>query len=126
MSLTKANAILARRLSCHGLDFTDFMILYHLNQEPQRRIDLANHLGLTASGITRMLLPLEKLGIIERNLDDTDARARYASLTKAGKILFKDAANTIDLKLEDIIPANQIKKIMELTKLLDHKLKDLV
>ena len=93
-SLVKTNAILSRRLSVHGLDFSDFMIISYLNESREqklRRIDLAEKLGLTASGITRMLLPLEKLGIIERSLDDADARARYASITPAGKNLPEDA-----------------------------------
>jgi DNA-binding MarR family transcriptional regulator len=119
LALTKANAILSRRLSGHGLDLSDFIILYYLNQGKLRRIDLANHLGLTASGITRMLLPLEKLGIIQRDLDDNDARARYASLTRAGQTLFKDALTTINNKIEDIVPEHQTKKMLELTELLE-------
>lgn len=121
-SLVKTNAILARRLSVHGLAFSDFMILFYLNEAPEnrlRRIDLADKLGLTASGITRMLLPLEKLGIIERNLDDADARARYAALTKAGKNLLKDAAATVEMKLEDIIPENKKSELEKFTKLLE-------
>ena len=120
-TLAKTNTILARRLSGHGLDFTDFVILYHLNTAPDgqlRRVDLANRLGLTASGITRMLLPLEKIGIIQRDLSTTDARARYASLTPAGKNLLADATTTINNKLEDIIPENQAKKIIDVTELL--------
>jgi len=34
-ALVKANSVLARRLSGHGLDFTDFMILHHLNAAPE-------------------------------------------------------------------------------------------
>lgn len=121
-SLVKTNAILARRLSVHGLAFSDFMILFYLNEAPEnklRRIDLADKLGLTASGITRMLLPLEKLGIIERHLDEVDARARYASLTKAGKNLLKDASATVEMKLEDIIPKNKENELEKFTKLLE-------
>jgi len=120
-ALVRANALLARRLSGHGLDFTDFMILYYLNAAPGgklRRIDLAERLGLTASGITRMLLPLEKLHIVKRDLDSDDARARYASLTPAGKNLLDEAAATIDNKIEEIIPENKIKKMAELTGML--------
>lgn len=115
-SLVKTSNVLSRKLSGHGLDFSDFMILYHLNDAPDkklRRIDLANKLGLTASGITRMLLPLEKLGIITRELDHDDARARYASLTKAGLNLLKDATVSIEMKLEDIFPEGSQKQIAD-------------
>ncbi len=121
-SLVKSNAILSRRLSVHGLDFSDFMILSYLSEAPEqklRRIDLAEKLGLTASGITRMLLPLEKLGIIERNLDDTDARARYASITSAGKNLLQDATASIEMKLEDIIPEESEAELKRFTELLE-------
>ena len=120
-ALSKTNTILARRLSVHGLDFSDFMILFYLNEAAEkklRRVDLAEKLGLTASGITRMLLPLEKLGIIKRDLDDTDARARFASLTKAGQNLLQDATNSIEMKLEDIIPEHEKTELEKFTALL--------
>ena len=128
LSLAKANTILARRLAGHGLDFSDYMILYYLNEAPEnklRRIDLAEKLGLTASGITRMLLPLEKLHIISRDLNDDDARARYATLTAAGQTLFRDATASIEMKLEDIIPAEHETKISEVKKILDEVLENL-
>jgi DNA-binding MarR family transcriptional regulator len=121
-SLAKTNAILSRRLIGHGLDFSDFMILYFLNEAPDnklRRIDLADKLGLTASGITRMLIPLEKLGFIKRDLNDDDARARYASLTKIGKNLLKDATATMEMRLEDFMPADKKNKLKEFTELLE-------
>jgi DNA-binding MarR family transcriptional regulator len=121
-TLAKTNSILARRLSGHGLDFSDFMILHHLNEAPDnklRRIDLADKLGLTASGITRMLLPLEKLGIIKRDMNDDDARARYASLTKAGNNLLKDATATMEMRIEDIFPNNKKDLIKKFTDLLE-------
>jgi len=121
-ALAKTNSILARRLSVHGLDFSDFIILSYLSEAPEnklRRIDLAEKLGLTASGITRMLLPLEKLGIIKRELDDNDGRARYASLTGTGKNLLKDATSSIEMKLEDIIPETKRNELNKFTELLN-------
>lgn len=121
-SLAKANTVLSRRLSGHGLDFSDFMILYYLNEAPEkklRRIDLANKLGLSASGITRMLLPLEKLHIITRDLNDDDARARYATLTAAGVELLQDANASLEMKSEDIFLDGSDKKVKEFTDFLN-------
>ncbi len=95
LRLTRAYATLTRRLdnalsSVHGLSFGDFMILYYLDRAPGkklRRIDLADRLGLTASGVTRTLLPLEKLGLVSRQPDPRDARVGYALLSDAGQQL---------------------------------------
>ncbi|PIT95072.1 hypothetical protein COT98_01220 [Candidatus Falkowbacteria bacterium CG10_big_fil_rev_8_21_14_0_10_39_9] len=66
-----------------------------------------------------MLLPLEKLGIIERSLDDADARARYASITPAGKNLLQDATASIEMKLEDIMPEGSEAELEKFTELLE-------
>lgn len=121
-SISKANSIMSRHLSVHGLDFSDFVILYHLDQAEEkklRRIDLAQKLGLTASGITRMLLPLEKLHIISRDQDDQDARARYAVLTKAGQELFSEAMSMLQVRLEYFLPNKTEKSLKEFLEFLE-------
>lgn len=99
LRLARAYAVLTRRIDnalsgVHGLSFTDFMVLFHLQRASGarlRRIDLAERLGLTASGVTRTLLPLEKLGLVARQPDPRDARVGYAVLTKAGQRLLANA-----------------------------------
>ncbi len=119
-AVTKAGAVVSRRFSAHGLSFADFMIMQHLDSSPDqklRRVDLAEKMGLTASGITRLILPLEKIGIIERLDDDSDARARFSALTKAGKALLKDATATLEERAEEIfenLPAKDIAAATEL------------
>ena len=106
-SLYRANAVMTRRLAGHGLDFNDFMVLYFLNQAEDRqlrRIDLAQKLGLTPSGATRLLLPLEKIGLVRRDTQEADSRARLAVLTPAGEDLLKDATATLEMRLEDAVP----------------------
>jgi DNA-binding MarR family transcriptional regulator len=104
LRLTRAYATLTRRLdnalsSLHGLSFSDFMILYYLDRAPEfrlRRVDLAERLGVTASGVTRSLLPMEKLGLVSRQPDPRDARVGYASLTDTGQQLLKYALASIE------------------------------
>jgi len=62
----------------------------------QRRVDLAERLGLTASGVTRSLLPLEKIGLVTRQSDPRDARVGYALITPTGLELVTNATTVVD------------------------------
>jgi len=124
MNLAKIQSVLSRRfdrLSIHGIGFSDFMILYLLSQakgERMRRIDLAEKIGLTASGVTRMLLPLEKIGLIKREANERDARVSYVVLTETGKQLFEDAKDTANSLAGEIIPAEKVSNITTLSDIL--------
>src|ERR1051325_11763707 len=90
----------------HGLGLSDFAVLHHLAEAPGgrlRRIDLARHVALTPSGVTRLLGPLERRGILTRESDGNDARATYAVLTRSGKALVKDATATADAIAERLL-----------------------
>jgi DNA-binding MarR family transcriptional regulator len=49
-----------------------------------RRVDLARALGLTPSGVTRLLDGLEREHLVEKGTCERDARVTYAVLTEAG------------------------------------------
>lgn len=124
MNLAKVQAVISRRfdrLNIHGIGFNDFMILYLLQQSAagkMRRIDLADQIGLTASGITRMLLPMEKTGLVAREANERDARVSFVVLTSAGKQLFEEAAKTASMLAAEIVPALKPKDMNLLTDLL--------
>ncbi|MES3024511.1 MAG: MarR family winged helix-turn-helix transcriptional regulator [Pseudomonadota bacterium] len=100
--LARAQAVLGRRLdnslgSVHGIGFGDYVLLHHLSRAVGgrlRRVDLAERLALTASGVTRTLLPLEKIGLVSRQPDPRDARVGYAVITDTGQTLLADATTT--------------------------------
>jgi DNA-binding MarR family transcriptional regulator len=90
----------------HGLGLSDFAALHHLAEAPGgrlRRVDLARRLALSPSGVTRLLGPLERRGVVTREQDGTDARATYAVLTRGGKALVKDATGTVASIAEGIL-----------------------
>lgn len=92
----------------HGLGLSDFAALHHLAEAPGtrlRRVDLARRLALTPSGVTRLLDPLERRGIVTREQDGNDARATYAVLTRSGKALVKDATATMSGLAEGVLSA---------------------
>jgi DNA-binding MarR family transcriptional regulator len=90
----------------HGLGLSDFAALHYLAEAPSgrlRRVDLARRLALTPSGVTRLLGPLERRGIVTREADGNDARATYAVLTRSGKALMRDATVTVTAIAETIL-----------------------
>jgi DNA-binding MarR family transcriptional regulator len=98
----RAHAALTRELSAelvadHGLTLNDYEVLLHLARAPERRmrrVDLAESVLLTASGITRLLEGLERSGLVERVLCDSDRRVAYAQLTGAGLQKLREASRT--------------------------------
>lgn len=100
LRMARAWAAMSRRLdsslgSLHGISFADYQLLLSLLRAPGgrlRRVDLAEKLGLTASGVTRSLLPLEKIGLVGRQSDPRDARVGYAIITPAGSELVTNAS----------------------------------
>jgi DNA-binding MarR family transcriptional regulator len=81
-------AMNADLLNEHGLTINDFEALLHLSRADgrrMRRVDLAEGLLLTASGVTRLLDGLEAAGYVERAACDSDRRVVYAVITDKGR-----------------------------------------
>lgn len=85
-------ALSATLLAEHGLTINDFEALFRLARADEgrmRRVDLADELLLTASGVTRLLDGLERAGYVERASCSTDRRVVYAVITAAGREMFE-------------------------------------
>ena len=67
-----------------------------------RRVDLAEQVILTASGITRLLEGLERAGYVEKATCDTDARVSYAKLTDHGLAKLREASRTHLAGVDDL------------------------
>lgn len=104
LRLARAHGALVRRFdnalgSWHGISYSDFQLLNHIARAPGgrlRRVDLAERVGLTASGVTRTLLPLEKIGLVSRQADPGDARVGFAVITPAGAEMVLNAGDVVD------------------------------
>ena len=102
VGLLRAHASTTRRFNAelvteHGLTLNDYEVLLHLSRADGRRlrrVDLAERILLTPSGITRLLEGLERAGYVERASCDSDARVTYAQLTDAGDDKLREAAET--------------------------------
>jgi DNA-binding MarR family transcriptional regulator len=104
MHLLRAQARLEERFAgelgaVHGLALKEALLMMHLERAPRARlsrIDLAKRLSTSPSTITRMTIPLEKLGLVGREADARDARLAYVVLTKPGHALVANARTTLE------------------------------
>ena len=125
-SLLGAYAALSRELSAslvaaHGLTINDYgclLLLSRAGEQGMRRIDLANELQLSPSGITRLLDRLEAQGLVGKGECKEDARVSYALLTEAGLEKLRDAApghvEDIERRLRAVLSDEEIRQLDEL------------
>lgn len=100
--LLRGHAAATRELSTrlvaeHGLTINDYEALLCLSRAEEgrmRRVDLAEELLLTASGVTRLLEGLERAGFVERAECASDRRVTYAVLTAAGREKLEAASSS--------------------------------
>lgn len=99
--LQSADALKARLLSefsaVHGISVNEFFLLLHVQTAPRHRltrVELARRMHVSASTVTRMAAPMEKIGLLGRDADDRDARLAFVVLTKAGQTKLGEAKAT--------------------------------
>lgn len=111
MNLWTINSVISKKVdtclgSIHGIGFTEFMVLFHLENtfnKTMRRIDLANSIGLTASGVTRLITPMEKIGLVEKQKNPRDARVSFVKLSSAGERILKAATASLKVNSQQIL-----------------------
>ncbi|KAA3633385.1 MAG: MarR family transcriptional regulator [Proteobacteria bacterium] len=119
------NALLASRLSrrvgnrlgIHGISFTEFLVMDFLSGSPNKaapRIELAEHLGMSASGVTRLLAPMEKNGLVEKVSNPRDARQSLVTLSRAGRRVCEQARVSFE-EVADELLVNLSKGQQEMT-----------
>lgn len=112
-SLFLSSAEITRQLdnslgAIHGIGLSEFMVLQALSAAHNgslRRIDIAESLGRTASGITRMLMPMEKIGLVEKASSTRDARVSMVKISAAGERILDDANRSFEQKSGQILAA---------------------
>jgi DNA-binding MarR family transcriptional regulator len=124
IGLAKTQTILSNRFDrgLGGLGFSEFLILYHLAQaaeQKMRRVDIADKIGLTASGVTRQLLPMEKVHYVKSGPNENDARVRWVIITDAGKQRLTEALERLELLSEEIIINCADKKLNQFTEFIN-------
>ena len=111
MRLVRAGIAVTRELSAqlnadHGLTINEYEALLLLARAPDsrlRRVDLADRLLLTASGVTRLLDGLERRGYVGRDDCSTDRRVSYAVLTKEGRDKLREASKSHTRQIRELL-----------------------
>ncbi|MDQ6617044.1 MAG: MarR family transcriptional regulator [Actinomycetota bacterium] len=111
LALVAANTAVERRLDRHlgsirGVSLAEYRLLRALADAPRTRasrVDLAGLVGLTPSGVTRALRPLEKFGYVATIKNERDARLALATLTAAGAELVDDASGVVDDAMASVL-----------------------
>jgi DNA-binding MarR family transcriptional regulator len=89
-----------------GISLAEYRLLHALGSAPNAqasRVDLAQAVGLTPSGVTRALRPMEKLGVVSTLKSKRDARLAIAALTPAGREVLSDASGVVNDAMKDIL-----------------------
>lgn len=121
MRLVRADTEIRRKLEVQGLSLNDLTVLQSLSSAPGRRlrrVELAESLGITPSGIARLVAPLEKLGYLSRDSEPHDARISLVCLTDVGAALYQDAVKVAEEKaatlLGDVFASAEQEQLTEL------------
>jgi len=111
----------AELLTEHGLTINDYEALLHLSRADDgrmRRVDLAENLLLTASGVTRLLDGLESHGLVERAACASDRRVVYAVITTEGMERLRAASDShvasIRALFEERLSKDELRQLGEL------------
>ncbi|MBU2981760.1 MarR family transcriptional regulator [Lentibacter algarum] len=95
---------LAGELSAvHGISVNEFLLMLHLERSAANRlsrVELAKRMHVSASTITRMAAPMEKIGLVDREVDARDARLVFVVATAAGKAKLAEALATFSKRAD--------------------------
>jgi len=81
----------------HGLGMSEFEVLERLASEGDcsvRVADIADHVHLSQSALSRVIDRLEKHGLVKRGVCENDRRAIFAELTDEGRERYEAARPT--------------------------------
>jgi DNA-binding MarR family transcriptional regulator len=108
------------QLSVHGISLTEYLVMRHLDRAPSQavsRIELAQAIGMSASGITRLVAPMEKIGLLERERNSRDARKSLVKLSKTGRRSYREARASFEHIADGLAGAlsqSQLTKLLDL------------
>ena len=109
------NVVDARLKSEFGLPLTHFEPMSVMDRLPGCRVyDIANELGITTGGTSKLVDRIEASGYCRRLPNPDDRRSSLLELTAAGRHLFADAGAAFDDELQrqlgDAVPEGTLRQ----------------
>jgi len=108
LEITLWNRVDARLRDEHGLPLAFFWPLYVVgrsNDESLRVGELAEALGLTVGGTSKIVDRIERLGLLRREPDAADRRASRVVLTADGRRSLASASETYQTEMTTLLDA---------------------
>ncbi len=90
----------------HGLPLAFFWPLYVVGCSSNERLrvgEIAQALGLTVGGASKIVDRIERAGFLRREPDPTDRRASRVSLTERGRSVLKVASATYESEIANVL-----------------------
>ncbi|BDH58903.1 MarR family winged helix-turn-helix transcriptional regulator [Tsukamurella sp. PLM1] len=97
---SRMSCALDRALAAHGITSSEFEVLEQLararseDDAKVRMSDLADHVHLSQSALSRLVARLEKDGLATRTMCESDRRSVFTAITDLGEQRYRDARPT--------------------------------
>ncbi len=117
---SKLSKRMSHHLSVHGINLSEYLIMHYLNESPNKarsRIELAELVSMSASGVTRLLAPMEKNKLVQKEASARDARQRLVKLSKSGERIFQETRVSFEhssMSMLEKLSEGQQNKLMEI------------
>ena len=102
----------------HGISVNEFLLMLHVERTEAHRLarsELAKRMHVSASTVTRMVAPMEKIGLVVREADERDARLGFVAMTKAGREKLTEALATFTKRagylLDDRLAPDEVERL---------------
>lgn len=115
----RSHKVVDRRMTERGASFARTKLLLMLVREgPLRSADLATAYGYAPRTITEAVDGLERDGLVRRDPDTADRRAKRISLTEAGAAVAQEAEASRQQFVDDVFGALSVAECAEMVRLI--------
>ena len=108
LEITLWNRVDGRLREEHGLPLAFFWPLYVVGCSRDERLrvgEIAEALGLTVGGASKIVDRIERAGFVRRDPDPTDRRASRVLLTETGRSVLTAASATYEAEMASVLDA---------------------